>query len=283
MGRTRHAAAPLVAKCAVASLLALASVGPRAASAQTADRSSRGSGQEETSSDVASGPERLGPDPNGVPVHLDSNAPATWFYYKASEPALRAAAENGQDVSASPYLPLCASPCDVTLKPGAYHIALAGGDAKPTEAPGWVVVGGATTTVNGNFADRRWLRTIGWVALPVLAVAGVAMMVGAAEWSHSVDQQCAMPGDPGAQADAAVACNRSHEGPNALLSAAFVTAISSVPIGIFLGTRSDSAEVVVVPGAASAPWSSMTWPTVHVGEMRERGGGTPGLSVQVRF
>jgi hypothetical protein len=187
-----------------------------------------------------------------IRVHFEGSVPGTRFYYRASDAVLRSLAEQDETKAPeAPYLLLCTAPCDTTMRPGAYRMALATGDGKPVEADDWIFVQ-TPGTMNGRYASRSALRTAAWIVAPVLALAGVSMMVGANSWNASNNQsfQDCVAG-PMSGPQCSQNAKDSQNGARALWATGLITAVLSVPAVLVLATRSDGAEISVSPGGMS--------------------------------
>lgn len=94
------------------------------------------------------------------------------------------------------YAPLCEGPCNLRLRRGPYHLALARPGSPVLPVQGYQIIAGPST-IHAHYVDRSGQRAAGYVVGVVGGIAGIIMMFEAFD-SHSV---CDAYGDCYAHAD----------------------------------------------------------------------------------
>ncbi|MBI5532280.1 MAG: hypothetical protein HY898_06180 [Deltaproteobacteria bacterium] len=163
----------------------------------------------------------------GVPVQLRADKPAITFYYNAS------LTMRGDDkASAITYKRICTAPCETTLPPGSYIMALSKGtstDPAPVEEP--VVVNGPTS-LQGTHTSYKALRVASAVVGIGSAIGGVILIgFGLMKSKDTCDAAgCKTEADPD--------WNKVAVGAGVIIVGAIASAIMN---------KSDTATVRVVP------------------------------------
>jgi len=75
------------------------------------------------------------------------------------------------------YAHVCTAPCDVTMAPGTYRLALSQPGRAPLDS---AVTLQGPSTVTGTYTSRRGLRIAGWSLMGLGVIAGSVVAIGAA-------------------------------------------------------------------------------------------------------
>jgi hypothetical protein len=135
--------------------------------------------------------------------------------------------------ASAPWGRICTAPCEQQLVFGTYQVGLSRDDGEPVAVEQPLHLEGPAT-LRGEYADRSWLRALGWV----VGLGGPVVGLGMATYRR-VECDTLENSNDGSCTE-----RRPYLGPGLLLAA------GSLVAGIFLATRRDTAEVWVSPGVA---------------------------------
>lgn len=127
------------------------------------------------------------------------------------------------------YTPICRGPCDASMEPGTYELALEKNGrvvrAGPTYIPG-------SAELRGTYVDRSGARTAGVVVLVVGSIAGLVMTVASFERHETCDVDVCFDRD-------------TVNGP--LFAAGIGVLVGSIVTGSILASLHDKAFITVRP------------------------------------